>query len=252
MSLSHVFPSLGVYQTFKWNIIFVSWNECGCICRCWSDVACGESFSSKFLKYAGANSLVSIWIDNPSGKKSFRVYSTGHLHSLARMVTESCDSQRKIKEAVMAGSWACCRLIVYFRSYLKSLYKVNNLPFAMIGGLSAWCYYWRGFRWPREIKTITENHQPRPQPQKPNNFISVHCGRTCAILSCGTFSCWGCIRSASNQSLSEAVEQVDQKKKKKSDDINARLLEKFEADRAELQIVICNAFQLLWYKKIGR
>lgn len=85
----------------------------------------GESFGSKFLECAGENSLVvqmvSIWIDIPHGKKNFRVYTTGHLRSLARMVTESCDSQRKIKEAVKAENSAGCRLNVYFRSYSKSL-----------------------------------------------------------------------------------------------------------------------------------
>lgn len=88
-------------------------------------MAHGESFSSKFLKSAGENSLVtqmvSMWIDIPHGKKNFRVYTTGHLCSLARMVTESCDSQRKIKEAVKAENSTGRRIGVYFRSYSKSL-----------------------------------------------------------------------------------------------------------------------------------
>lgn len=71
-------------------------------------MAHGEIFSSNFLKWAGEDSLVaqmvSIWIAIPHGKKSFRVCASGHLCSLPRIVTERCDSQRKIKEAAKAGS----------------------------------------------------------------------------------------------------------------------------------------------------
>lgn len=61
-------------------------------------MAHGENLSSKLLKCTGENSLVtqmvSVWIDIPHRKKSFSVYTNDHLHSLARMVAERCDSQR--------------------------------------------------------------------------------------------------------------------------------------------------------------
>ena len=52
-------------------------------------------------------------------------------------------------------------------------------------------------------------------------------------------------------SVNEDVEQVD-KRVRSHQMVFMQDFWRKKAERAELLIMICNAFQLLWYKKIGR